>query len=167
MGQLGADRGDQMVLDVAQRHAAGIQADDHLIQAAEPAGSLRHQLRGKGALAIPGHRQIDIADLAGDHLCGGAVTRVGKQRCLRIAALIADVVGQLHLQATLQGRFQHALQQPVIPAQRHLAGVDLLEDAIQRTGGLKPISQLTLPCTPLSALRVVHRGHGGSSVLSN
>ena len=37
MRQFGADRGDQVVLDVAQRHPAGIQADDHLIEAAEPA----------------------------------------------------------------------------------------------------------------------------------
>jgi hypothetical protein len=32
--------GDQVVLDVAQRHTAGIQADDHLIQAAESARPL-------------------------------------------------------------------------------------------------------------------------------
>jgi hypothetical protein len=37
MGQFGADRGDQMVLNITQRHAAGIQADDHLIEAAEAA----------------------------------------------------------------------------------------------------------------------------------
>jgi hypothetical protein len=77
------------------------------------------------------------------------------------------MIGQLHLQATLQGRFQHALQQALIAAQRHLAGIDLLENAIQRTRCLQPISQLTLPCTPLGTLRVVHRGHGDSSVLSN
>src|SRR5215217_4152939 len=84
-----------------------------------------------------------------------------------VAALVADVVGQLHFQATLQGSFQHAFQQAVIPAQRHLAGVDLLKNLIQRTRSLQPISQLPLSCAPLSALRVVHRGHRGSSVLSN
>jgi hypothetical protein len=35
--QLGADGGGQMALNVAQRHPAGIQTDDHLIEAAEPA----------------------------------------------------------------------------------------------------------------------------------
>src|SRR4029450_4349030 len=79
---------------------------------------------------------------------------------------IADMIGQLHFQATLQGRFQHALQQPVITAQRHIAGVDLLKNLIQRTRGLQPISQLSLTGAPLSALCVLHRGHRGSSVLS-
>jgi hypothetical protein len=37
MGQLGADRADQMMLDIPQRHSAGIKADDHLVEAAEPA----------------------------------------------------------------------------------------------------------------------------------
>src|SRR5215204_3788288 len=40
----------------------------HLIEAAEPAGSLRHQLRSEGAVAVPRHRQLDVADLTGDHL---------------------------------------------------------------------------------------------------
>ena len=108
----------------------------------------------KRAVAVPRDRQLDIADLAGDRLRGGAVARVRKQRRLRIAALIANMIGQLHFQATLQGRLQHALQQAVIAAQRHLAGIDLLKDPIQRTGRLQPISQLPLPCAPLGALRV-------------
>ena len=47
VGQLGADRGGQVGLNVAHRHAAGIQADDHLIEAAEAARPLRYQLRVK------------------------------------------------------------------------------------------------------------------------
>jgi hypothetical protein len=50
------------------------------------------------------------------------------------------MISQLHFQATLQGSFQHALQQAVIPAQRHLAGVDLLKDPIECTRGFQPIS---------------------------
>jgi hypothetical protein len=37
VGQLGAQRAGQMVLDVPDRHPAGIQRDDHLVQAAEAA----------------------------------------------------------------------------------------------------------------------------------
>jgi hypothetical protein len=73
MRQLGADRGDQVVLDVAGRHAAGIEADDHLAEAAEAATPLRHQLRGEAAAAVPRHRQFDIANLARDGLSGDAV----------------------------------------------------------------------------------------------
>ena len=50
------------------------------------------------------------------------------------------MVGQLDFQATPQGSFQHALQQPVIPAQRHLPGVDLGKNLVQRTRCLQPIS---------------------------
>ena len=166
MGQFGADRGGQVVLDVAHRHAARIQADDDLVEAAEPPGSPRHQPRSEATVAIPRHRQLDVADLTGNGLRARAVARIRKQRRLRVAALIADMIGQLDLQATLQGSFQHALQQPVITTQRHIAGVDLLKNLIQRTRGLQPISQLSLTCTPLSALCVLHRGHRGSSVLS-
>jgi hypothetical protein len=42
---LGADRGGQVVLDVTQRHPAGVQRDDHLIETAETTRSLRHQRR--------------------------------------------------------------------------------------------------------------------------
>src|SRR5829696_3318771 len=51
---------------------------------------------------------------------------------------------------------------PSSPPQ-HLAGVDLLKNLIQRTGSLQPISQLPLPCTPLSPLALTH-GHRHSSV---
>jgi hypothetical protein len=155
-----------VVLDVADRHAAGIQADDHLIQAAEPARPLGYQLRGEAAVAVPRDRQLHLTDLAGDGLRAGAVTRVRKQRRLRIAALITDMISQLGFQATLQRRFQHAAQQAVIAAQRHLAGVDLVEDPIQRTRGLQPISQLPLPRAPLGTLRALGHGLGHSSVLS-
>src|SRR5215203_5279809 len=76
------------------------------------------------------------------------------------------MVGELDFQATLQGGLQHGLQQPVIAAQRHLAGIDLLKNLIQHTRSLQPVSQLPLACTPLSALCVLHRGHRCSSVLS-
>jgi hypothetical protein len=76
------------------------------------------------------------------------------------------MIGRLNFQATLQGCFQHSLQQALIAAQRHLTAVNLLKNLVQRTRSLQPISQLPLACTPLSALRVLHHGHRGSSVLS-
>ena len=73
------------------------------------------------------------------------------------------MITQLHFQATLQGSFQHALQQAVIATQRHLAGVDLLKDAIQRTRGFQPISQLPLPSASLGPLRTLSHGHSSVS----
>ena len=46
MGQLGADGGEQVVLNVSDCHAAGIRADDHLIEAAEAARPFGYQLWG-------------------------------------------------------------------------------------------------------------------------
>jgi hypothetical protein len=133
MGKLGADRGNQVVLNVAHRHPAGIEADDHLIKAAHPARPLGHQPRSERAVAIPRHCQLHIADLTENRLRTRAVARIVKQRRIRITALIADMISQLDFQATLQRRLQHSLQQAVIPAQRHLAGIDLFEDAIEYT----------------------------------
>jgi hypothetical protein len=38
-----------------------------IIASGEPAGSLGHQLRSEGAVVVPRHRQLDVADLAGDY----------------------------------------------------------------------------------------------------
>jgi hypothetical protein len=104
-----------------------------------------------------GIAKLDVADLAGDRLRGGAVARVRKQRRIRITALIADMISQLDFQAALQSRLQHALQQAVIAAQRHLAGIYLLKDLIQCAGYLQSISQLPLPLTPPGTLALAHR----------
>ena len=53
LGKLGADRGPQMMRDPAQRHPAGIEADDHVVQAAEATSETRHHLRAERAVAVP------------------------------------------------------------------------------------------------------------------
>ena len=73
------------------------------------------------------------------------------------------MIGQLDLQATLQGGLQHDLQQAVIASERDRAGIDLGEDRIQRARSLQPLGQLTLPLTTLGVIRI-HHSH--SSVLS-
>ena len=62
MGQLGADRGRQMVLNFPDRHPAGVEGDDHVIQPAQASGPLRDQPycrprgldRTIGKLPVPG-----------------------------------------------------------------------------------------------------------------
>ena len=99
---LGADRGHQVMLDIALRHPAGIQGDDHPIQTTQTPRPFRHQRRGEGAVPIPRDLQLNIAHLGGDLLRERAVTRIRVQRRIRIALLITDMPGQLRLQATLQ-----------------------------------------------------------------
>ena len=142
---------------------AGVEGDDHLVQPADSAQPLRHQPRGETAVAVPRDRQLDVADLGRHRLRGSAVARVRKQRRVRVAPFVADVVGQLDLQATFQGGLQHDLQQAVIASERDRAGIDLGEDRIQGARSLQPLGQLTLPLTTLGVIRI-HHSH--SSVLS-
>jgi len=47
---------------IAHRHSAGVQADDHPVQAVQAALSLGYQHRGEGAVPVPRHVQVDIPD---------------------------------------------------------------------------------------------------------
>ncbi len=122
-----------MVLDVADRHPAGVEADDHLIEPTESPGALRDQPWDERPTPVAGHVQVDVADLGGQCLRRGSVARVREQRRLRRALLIAQVVGQLGLQTA----FERGLDQPgdeaTIPGQLQLAGVDPGENRVQRT----------------------------------
>src|SRR5680860_1711479 len=73
VGQVGAQRPSQVVTDVAHRHPARIQRDDHLVQAAEPALTLGHQMRLEGRRPVPRNVQPELPDLAGDGLGGAAI----------------------------------------------------------------------------------------------
>ncbi len=68
VGELGADRDGEVVLDVADRHPARVQADDHLVEPTEPARALRDQPRPERALPIPRDVQRHVADLGGHRL---------------------------------------------------------------------------------------------------
>ena len=89
------------MLDIAHRHATGIQADDHLIDAAQPSGTLRYQLRAERSQPVPRHVQIDITDLRQHRFRRRAVTRVIKQGRVRIALVIAHMRSQFGLQTCL------------------------------------------------------------------
>jgi hypothetical protein len=51
------------MLDVADRHPAGVQADDHVLQPAQAAGALGHQRRRERGVPVPRLVQRDVADL--------------------------------------------------------------------------------------------------------
>ena len=73
MGQLGADRRGEVMADVTDRHAAGVERHDDRVEPVETAGPLRHKHRRERPLTITGHGQLDVADLAGHRLGEAAV----------------------------------------------------------------------------------------------
>ena len=78
VGQFRADPGLQVVLDVADRHALRIQADDHVRQAVQPSLTLAHQLGVEAAVAVPRGGQVDVADLGTQPFRAGPVAGIAR-----------------------------------------------------------------------------------------
>ncbi len=135
--QLHADRRGQMMFDLADGHAARVEADDHVVQSVQTALALADQPRGERARPIPGNVDGERADLGLDRLRGGAVAGVRALGRCRLTFLVAQVAGQLRLQAPLQRGLEQRRQQPVGAGDLDLAGVDLGEQLVQRSAGLK------------------------------
>jgi hypothetical protein len=57
-----------VTLDLADRHAAGIQAQDLVVEAVEPGLALGDELRFETAGAVARHRNLDLAVLGQDRL---------------------------------------------------------------------------------------------------
>ena len=106
-GQLGAQRALQVGLDVADRHPAGVEADDLLVQPAQAALALGDQPGGEAGVPVAGHVQAQRPDLAGDRLGCRAVAAVGTAPPRRVPGRIAQMVGELGGQPPLQHRFDH------------------------------------------------------------
>jgi hypothetical protein len=134
VGQLHPQRAGQMVGDVAHGHPTRIQRDDHLVEPAGAAGALRDQPRLEGAGAVPRGVQRHRTDLGGQRLRGAAVARVRAAPPGRVAALVAQVLGQLGGQAALEHRFDHLREEPALPGQGQLAGVDPVHQLVEQPG---------------------------------
>jgi len=106
-GQLGAQRALQVGLDVADRHPAGVEADDLLVQSAQAALALGDQPGGEAGVPVAGHVQAQRPDLAGDRLGCRAVAAVGTAPPGRVPGRIAQMVGELGGQPPLQHRLDH------------------------------------------------------------
>ena len=99
MGELGADGGFQVIGDIPDGHAAGVEGDDHFIQPAGAARAFGHQGWGEGAGTIPGDLQVDIPGHRGHGLRVGAVAGVRQESSVGFALLVAQVAAQLGFQA--------------------------------------------------------------------
>ena len=121
-----------MELDVAQRHSAGIQRNDHVIQAADSALTLGHQPRDERAVTIPRNLQRNRAGLGLHRLGRAAVAGVGQQPARRVALLVPQMLGQFGGQSPLQRQFDQPRQYPALTGQRNLASIDLSQQGIHR-----------------------------------
>ena len=158
--QLGPDRRREMVLDVANRHAAGVEADDHLVEPAETPSALRHQPRREGPVTVPRRGQVDLTDLGPDRLRCETVPRVREQRRVGIALLIAQVIRQLDLQAALERSLDQLRDHPSRARHLQLASIDPREQVIQRTRRDQRLNSIR---SRPGHLRVAHKVHPDSS----
>jgi hypothetical protein len=103
----------QMALDLADRQAARVERD-HLLVEADPARlALADDLGLEGSLAVPRRADPDRA-LVGQHgLRGLAVAGVARPARGRLTRRIAQVLGQLGLQRTLDQPPRELAEQPV------------------------------------------------------
>jgi hypothetical protein len=155
--QLGAQRALQMGLDVADRHPARVEADDHVAQTADPALALRHQLRIEGSVAVPRGGQVEVPDLGAQPLIGDPVPGVTGPLPRRVMLLIPQMTGQLRLQTGLQHPLHQLRQEPALPGQLHPALIDPIHQLIQEPLIQEPIHRLLR--RPPRTIRLRHAVH--------
>jgi len=102
-----------MALDLANRHAARVEAENLLVKAVEPGLALGNQQRLEAAGPIAGDGNLDLAIVGQDGLRAGAVAAVATAAAGRIALLVAEMFAQLRTQRALDQRFLQLLEKPV------------------------------------------------------
>ena len=98
-------------LRVERDHVAG--------QAVEAAHMLRDRHRREGAVAVTGHRDLDLADLGRDRLRIGPVAGVPGPAPSRVVGFVAEMLGELDLQAGLQHLAHQVGEQAAVAGQLH------------------------------------------------
>ena len=84
------------------RHAAGVEAEDPVIQAGQPGLALADQLRLKAAVAVARRLDLDRPELGLDRLGRRAVAAIARAAGRRLPGRIAQVLGQLGAQRRLE-----------------------------------------------------------------
>src|SRR5262249_21933921 len=87
---LGSVQLGQMALDLAHRHAAGVEAQNLVVEAVEMRLALGDQLRLEAAAAVARDRNLDLAILGQDRLRTLPVTAIAAPAAGRVALLVAE-----------------------------------------------------------------------------
>ena len=114
---LGAVELGDVALDLANRHAAPVEAQDLVVEAAEPPLALRDQLRLEAAGPVARDLDVDLAVLGQDRLRARAVAAVAAAAARRVALLVAQMRRQLRPERTLDQRLLQPFEQPVVAGQ--------------------------------------------------
>ena len=89
-------------LDLANRQAARIQANDAVIETVKAGLPLGHELRLEGAVAVARNRDLDRAVVADHGFARIAVATVAAAAASRGALLVAQMLCQLGAERSLQ-----------------------------------------------------------------
>ncbi|MEY9776367.1 hypothetical protein ABH915_001975 [Arthrobacter sp. MW3 TE3886] len=108
----------------------GGQREDDLVDPVQTSFSLGHNHRLERPVPIPGHLNLDRADLGQHGLRPGAVAHVGCDR--RLAMLVAQVLGQFRFQRGLQHIPRKLAQQPARAYQAHALLLGLREQPFRK-----------------------------------
>src|SRR6516165_10451089 len=107
----------QVALDLPNRHAACIEAQNLVVEPVEPRLPLGDQLRFETAGPIAWHRNLDFAILGQHRLRTRTVAAVAFAAACRIALLVAEVVGQLRPERALDQRLLQLFEKTAISSQ--------------------------------------------------
>src|SRR3954465_6608550 len=107
----------EVALDLAYRHAAGVQAQYLVVEAVEVGLALGDQLRLEAASAVARDRNLDLTVLGQHRLRTRAVAAVAAAATGRITFLVAKVLGQLRPKRTFDQRLLELFEQPVVAGQ--------------------------------------------------
>src|SRR3954469_16365994 len=158
---LGAVELGQVIADVADGHAAGVEPEDLLVEAGQPRLALGQDLRLERALAVAGRLDLDRPQVALDRLGGVPVADVGALR--DAARRVAEVLGDLGLQRRLDDPAGPLREQPA--RARELLGPQAAHSVIQRAVGQQTreaVDDLLRRLRPvgLGAPPILHGAHG-------
>src|SRR5690606_22312846 len=109
---------------------------------AEATGALGHQPRSERAVTITRHIQRHRAGLGLHRLGRSAIAGIGQRPPHRVALLIAQMIGQLRSQPTLQSQLDQPGQQAPLTGQRNLAGIDLSQQIVHHARHPKRLGHL-------------------------
>ena len=117
--------------DLPGRQPARGQRQHDLVDPVQPSLPLPHDPRLERAVPVPGHLDLDRADLGQHRLRPGAVAGVAAVAAGRVVLVIAQVLGDLRLQGGLQHRLGQPGQQAARADQLDPFGAGLLHQLLR------------------------------------
>jgi hypothetical protein len=123
----------QVSLDLANREAPGIEADDPIVEPMEPGLPFGDDLRLKAAIAVARHRDLDRSVIADHGLARIPVAAVAAAAAGRVALLVSQMLAQFGAERPFQQALLKFLEQTLLAEQilrRAVALQQLLDEFV-------------------------------------